>query len=65
VKHLKFNVYRRLRPEALAARLTKHADLCIGEINFMVSTLQSILNMIDAKNPADSILDNAITYGIL
>ncbi|MBT5222563.1 MAG: hypothetical protein HOM15_07030 [Gammaproteobacteria bacterium] len=47
-----------LRPEALAARLTKHADLCIGEINFMVFTLQSILNIIDAKNPADSILDN-------
>ncbi|MCK5831039.1 MAG: vanadium-dependent haloperoxidase [Methylococcales bacterium] len=54
VRYQKFNTHRRLRPEALAARLTKHKCLGVSEIDTMVNALQPILNMIDAKNPQDS-----------
>lgn len=53
VRYQKFNIHRRLRPEALAARLTKQKALKVSEIDTMVTALQPILNMIDAKNPQD------------
>jgi hypothetical protein len=53
VRHQKFNIHRRLRPEALAARLSKCKDLNISEIDMMVTELQPILNMIAEKNPHD------------
>ncbi|WP_428354791.1 vanadium-dependent haloperoxidase [Methyloprofundus sp.] len=56
VRHQKFNVHRRLRPEALAARLSKHADLCVTEIDTMVCQLQPILRLISARNPKDKAL---------
>ncbi len=58
VRHQKFNVHRRLRPEALAARLAKSDELNVAEINTMVTTLQPILDMIDTKNPDDLDLPN-------
>ncbi len=54
VRHQKFNVHRRLRPEVLAARLTKHKVLKVSELDGMVETLQPILKMIDIKNRSDS-----------
>lgn len=54
VRYQKFNVHRRLRPEALAARLAKHTLLNVPEIDAMVSALQPILDLIDAKNPVDA-----------
>ncbi len=58
VRYQKFNVHRRLRPEVLAARLTKHADLCVSEIDTMVCALQPILDMISATNPKDKTIGN-------
>ena len=57
VRFQKFNVHRRLRPEALAARLSKHHDCTVGtpEIERMVNDagLKPILELIDKKNPRD------------
>ncbi len=53
VRHQKFNIHRRLRPEALAARLSKRKELNVSEIDTMVTALQPILDMIDEKNPSD------------
>ena len=53
VRYQKFNIHRRLRPEALAARLTRQEDLNVSEIDTMVAALQPILDMIDEKNPED------------
>jgi hypothetical protein len=58
VRHQKFNIHRRLRPEALAARLSKCNDLKNSEINTMAVALQPILNLIAAKNPSDPDLPN-------
>lgn len=53
VRYQKFNVHRRLRPEALAARLARHNELAVPEITSMVSDLQPLLDLVDQKNPAD------------
>lgn len=55
VRFQKFNVHRRLRPEALAARLAKHTEPDVGvpEIKKMVNDLQPILDLIAVKNPQD------------
>jgi len=58
VRHQKFNVHRRLRPEVLAARLAKSEVLKVGDISDMVTNLQPILDMIDIKNPNDPGLPN-------
>lgn len=58
VRYQKFNVHRRLRPEALAARLSKAQELETSEISMMVTALQPILDMIDVKNPLDLDLPN-------
>lgn len=58
VRYQKFNVHRRLRPEVLAARLAKHKELDVPEIDKMVGKLQPILNLIDAKNGDDNNLVN-------
>ena len=62
VRYQKFNIHRRLRPEVLAARLAKHADLEVTEISTMVSALQPILNMVAAKNGADEDLPQDGNY---
>ncbi len=56
VRFQKFNIHRRLRPEALAARLAKHTEPDVGgpEIKKMVTDLQPILDLIAAKNPQDA-----------
>lgn len=54
VRFQKFNIHRRLRPEVLAARITKHKELDVTELETMVEALQPILDMIDNKNPADT-----------
>lgn len=55
VRFQKFNVHRRLRPEALAARLARHECLNVPELNEMVKAagLKEILNLIAAKNGPD------------
>lgn len=53
VRFQKFNVHRRMRPEVLAARLTKSKDLCTTELNTMATSLQPIMDMIAAINPKD------------
>jgi hypothetical protein len=53
VRFQKFNVHRRMRPEALAARLAKHAELDRAEITDMVTALQPILDLIKERNPVD------------
>lgn len=56
VRHQKFNIHRRLRPEALAARLSKCKDLKTTEIDTMAHDLKGILKMITEKNPKDRYL---------
>ena len=58
VRFQKFNVHRRLRPEALAGRLANYAELGVPEVNRMVDELQLILDVVDIKNPSDSLLPN-------
>lgn len=60
VRFQKFNVHRRLRPEALAARIAVRHDLDVPEINKMFRVLnrapkgtKSILQLIDKKNGPD------------
>jgi len=60
VRFQKFNVHRRLRPEALAARLAKHKTLAVPELNAMVKQLSassgskpSLLALIAKKNGDD------------
>ena len=55
VRFQKFNVHRRLRPEALAARLAKHKqkDVGVAEIKRMVKELDPILKLIAEKNGDD------------
>lgn len=55
VRFQKFNVHRRLRPEALAARLTRSNKLGAPELNTMINTqgLQEILSLIAKKNGSD------------
>ncbi len=53
VRYQKFNVHRRIRPEVLAARLTKHKELSTPELDTMATDLQPMLDMIAAINPAD------------
>ncbi len=57
VRFQKYNVHRRLRPEALAARLAKHQHPDVGtpEIKKMVTALQPILDLIAKKNPVDAV----------
>lgn len=70
VRYQKFNVHRRLRPEALAARLAKHDDLKVTEISTMVRTMEStmesklkpILKMIADKNKNDDCLPKNGNY---
>ena len=60
VRFQKFNIHRRFRPEALAARLAKQAegDISHPDLKTMVSGLEGILKRVDARNPADSNLKN-------
>ena len=53
VRAQKFNVHRRMRPEVLAARLAKHQQLNVPEVDAMVVALSSILNRINASNGDD------------
>ena len=56
VRYQKFNVHRRMRPEVLAARLSKHKELKVDELETMVSALKPILTLVDKKNPRDTCL---------
>lgn len=60
VRFQKFNVHRRFRPEALAARLAKHddTDLNVTDISHMVNELKGILKLVENKNPEDKNLSN-------
>ena len=53
VRFQKFNVHRRLRPEALAGRIANHGELGAPELDSMVDELQPILDLINKRNPAD------------
>ena len=55
VRFQKFDIHRRLRPEALAARLTKHhhPDVKNPDLDKMVKDLKHILKMVHAKNCED------------
>jgi len=53
VRFQKFNVHRRMRPEVLAARLTKYKALNVSELDTMVEGLKPILDMVNGVNPAD------------
>lgn len=53
VRFQKFNVHRRMRPEVLAARLTKYKALNVSELDTMVEGLKPILAMVNGVNPAD------------
>jgi len=50
VRFQKFNVHRRLRPEALAARIHKAADLGIQEVKDMDAHLKEITALVEAHN---------------
>lgn len=56
VRFQKFNVHRRLRPEALAARMTKQNEgvLDVPELAFMQEQMRDVLELVDKANPADS-----------
>lgn len=54
VRFQKFNVHRRLRPEALAGRFTNYGHLCIPEIDSMVGQLDPILQIVKQRNPVDA-----------
>ncbi len=58
VRYQKFNVHRRLRPEALAARLARQSVLDVPELNEMVRdpALAGILKLIARKNGIDPLL---------
>ena len=60
VRFQKFNVHRRLRPEALAARLSVHGSLGVPELTDMVNTagLKAILDLVAANNGPDAKLGN-------
>lgn len=58
VRVQKFNVHRRLRPEALAARLSKHTLLDQPELTKMATDLASILALVEQSNPTDDNLPN-------
>lgn len=55
VRFQKFNVHRRLRPEALAARISKQisGDLDEAELKWMADDLKDILTDVDGVNPND------------
>ena len=53
VRFQKFNVHRRLRPEALAARLANHSEICVPEIDNMVTDLDPVLQLVKKRNPTD------------
>ncbi len=53
VRYQKFNIHRRLRPEALAARLTRHELLDVPEISAMERDLRPVLALIADMNPGD------------
>ncbi|MHC4377661.1 MAG: vanadium-dependent haloperoxidase, partial [Planctomycetota bacterium] len=50
VRYQKFNVHRRLRPEALGGRLSKHKELGVAELSRMARTLKPILTRVQARN---------------
>jgi hypothetical protein len=50
VRYQKFNVHRRLRPEALGGRLSKHKELDVAELSRMARTLKPILTRVQARN---------------
>lgn len=56
VRFQKFNVHRRLRPEALAARIAKQRSgaFTIPEVTFMADQMEEILQLVSATNPTDS-----------
>ena len=58
VRFQKFNVHRRLRPEALAARLARADKLGVEEIDRMVQdpAMAEILDLIAKKNGTDPVL---------
>ena len=56
VRYQKFNIHRRMRPEVLAARLSKHKELDVAELDTMVDALKPILSLVDKKNPKDTCL---------
>ncbi|MEM7028900.1 MAG: vanadium-dependent haloperoxidase [Chloroflexota bacterium] len=58
VRFQKFNVHRRLRPEALAARLAKYKELDVPEVTEMAKQLKGILSIVDAHNGPDKQLKN-------
>ena len=53
VRFQKFNIHRRLRPEVLAARLSKHKHLDVKELNAMVDELQPMLDKVRSRNETD------------
>lgn len=56
VRFQKFNVHRRLRPEALAARIAKHnaGDLQVPELEEMSKQLKELLDLVAASNGPDT-----------
>ena len=58
VRFQKFNVHRRLRPEALAGRISNYCEVGAAEIESMVDALQPILQLVDSRNPTDPELPN-------
>ncbi|MHC4879017.1 MAG: vanadium-dependent haloperoxidase [Planctomycetota bacterium] len=54
VRFQKFNVHRRLRPEALAGRISRAKELCVPELSSMVTDLQPMLDLVAQKNPSDA-----------
>lgn len=58
VRFQKFNVHRRLRPEALAARLANYCELEVPEVDSMVDGLEPILQIVRSRNPVDVSLPN-------
>ena len=53
VRYQKFNIHRRLRPEALAARLAKHHELKSKELDAMIGPLKDILRLVEKVNGSD------------
>ena len=59
VRYQKFNIHRRLRPEALAARIANHGALGEPLVDEMVDDLKHILKLVAANNPHEPKLGKA------
>lgn len=60
VRYQKFNIHRRLRPEALAARFAKQDEKEVGNNEILKTSkhIKGILDIIEKKNPTDINLKN-------